>query len=123
MRHIIRYTCFDHVKLYDLEQDFLLQVAWLEKENETWELASTLPESLVQEYENDILPAESTLSEMKYGTISHMVIFGENNSAAEPPAKKKKGCIEWDKGYDKMYIAKPYNCHNNIINNIPIIHS
>lgn len=66
-------------------------MAWLEREKLTWELESTLPDCLIQEYENNIRPSQSTLTD---GIINHMLVIGEVDTESEPPSKKKKSDIK-----------------------------
>ena len=79
-----------------------MQVAWLgSKEKLTWELASTLPSGLIEEYEEGMCPHEATLSENKYGEVNHTLILERHRSpnSSEPEAKKPKLNQKWDERY------------------------
>lgn len=66
-------------------------MAWLETEKLTWELASTLPDTLIKEYETERHPSEIILTETKQlGVLNHTLVIADSDCMSEHPAKKMK---------------------------------
>lgn len=84
----------------------LWKVAWLgTKEKVTWEVESSLPESLIKEYESGDTLQEDTLStEPKYGIVSHTVIATKaSKDANQPQPKPKRQKLQgFDAGWDSV---------------------
>ena len=65
-------------------------MAWLGfKEKLTWELSSSLPQELINEYEEGIVCNESIETEISYGVTNHTVIVEKRKHTTGPPPVKK----------------------------------
>lgn len=66
-----------------------IQVAWISSQNDlSWEPASSLPHSLVKEFEDGIkLSMETVSSEPQYGVITHTLINSPDPTLEAPPEK------------------------------------
>ena len=94
-----------------------LQVAWVGCEQEiTWKLASTVPQSLIAEFEAGISSKQETLStEPKYGVITHSLFTSaEPMHGDEPPEKRKKvATTNMEKGYVSCCVCSMYMSNNH----------
>ena len=89
---VLKYVSDSHI----IEDHLLMnpfKVAWLgPREELTWELASSIPKLLIEEFEAGISSTQETLStETKYGVISHTLVTSTDSvQASEPPTKHMK---------------------------------
>ena len=55
----------------------------------TWESSSSLPQKLIDEFEEGIVYDESIETDMSYGVTNYMVIARKRKNATEPPLAKQ----------------------------------
>ena len=67
-----------------------LQVAWIDGERVTWEIASALPESLIAEFESNEVTEPDVLRDSRFGVINHSLNTSKAAVAAPPPNKMRK---------------------------------
>lgn len=79
------------------------QVAWLaNKEQLTWEPASSLPQSLIDEYEcGQSNQKITTTTDKSYGVINHTLVVGKHDFTCPPQSKALKATVpNPESGYD-----------------------
>lgn len=78
-----------------------IQVAWLgQQEQMTWEPASTLPQSLIDEFEGGVIGVGETITNTQFGAINHTLVVATSCDTASSPAKKLKTVpVPSDSGY------------------------
>lgn len=65
------------------------QVAWFGcDEKMMWEPASSLPQTLINEFEEGVICKESVVTDPSYGVMTHTLVVTKS-SAAEPPHAKQ----------------------------------
>lgn len=72
-----------------------MKVAWLaSNERLTWEPASALPQSLIDEFENGNPHHQvTTTKDASFGVINHTLVVAESDFTSPPPAKSSKVAI------------------------------
>ena len=85
----IMYVCM--LEFIDDIMYMCFQVAWLEsKAKVTWECASSLPQSLVDEFEANVVSNVDILTNASFGVINHTVVISKADPANPPPPKLAK---------------------------------
>ena len=82
-------------------QTFYCKVASFEQSNEeriTWEPESSLPQSLIDEYESRAT-GEELVTDSQFDIRSQTIVMGKKNEGTPP--KNKKSRLETDKGQEK----------------------
>lgn len=82
-----------------------MQVAWLESEHRlTWEPASALPRSLIDEFESEHCDQQFvTITNTSYGVINHTLTIEKVDSTNPPQAKAlKRDTPTSESGYAKF---------------------
>ena len=143
MPHITRYLhtcCFYYANVNKLtavwnawvDDSCALQVAWLEPvEKVTWELASTIPKGLIDEFEAGVSLNEKTLvSKPTYGVVSHTLIMSDHLQTETPASKRPRQNLSLEEGYASIYskhthviVCEPlYNTAFSVIMELPDWH-
>lgn len=75
-------------------------------EKVTWELASSIPKPLIDEFEAGVSSGqESTVTTTAYGVVSHTLITSSKQLQVEEPSPKHiKQSSLWEEGYG-MHIS------------------
>lgn len=100
MRLHVHASSFPKVYVY-----FILKVAWLtDKQQLTWEPASSLPQSLIDEFEcGQYTQQISTTTDASYGLISHTFGIAKRDVTHSPQAKSLKTTVPAvEPGYDRL---------------------
>lgn len=70
----------------------------------TWELESSLPKKLIEEFEESLNPTEAIISGSKFGILNHTVVMHNKVQAnSEPPAKKSRQYQELKEGWVSIF--------------------
>ena len=59
-------------------------------EKTTWEPASALPKSLVEEFEHGLIGVEHTITDTTFGVVNHTLFVDVVSATDESPTKKHK---------------------------------
>jgi hypothetical protein len=71
----------------------------LQQEETTWELESSLPKELVDEFERSLGPKESLISECKFGVLNHILVMNSSTEGdSEPHTKRPRNSRDWSEG-------------------------
>ena len=92
----------------------VIQLAWMGSQHDlSWEPASSVPQSLIKEFEQGIqLSRETVSSEPQYGVITHTLINSSDHTFEAPPEKRQRIVPPTFKvGYGKVVLALPPCLH------------
>ncbi|XP_065899118.1 uncharacterized protein [Dysidea avara] len=68
-----------------------IQVAWLGSDEKiTWESRSSLPQHLIDDFENGMQYEEAVITEAKFGAVNHTVTINMTTTTPEQPSKKSR---------------------------------
>ena len=91
-----------------------LQVAWLGSDEKiTWESRSSLPQHLIDDFENGMQYEEAVITEAKFGAVNHTVTINMTTTTPEQPSKKSRTSLpDYTPGYEVVCTCF---CYANVL--------